>query len=370
MMRAHEEETIEGLKTRPWSREIVADEDGGFLARIPELEGCFADGATVEEALANLDVVLEEWLELSIERGEFLPEPRRLVSDDVSGRFSVRVPRSLHRELSEAAEKEGCSLNQLVNLILSQGVRSIRAVSTTRAEDASEDIAADAVRNRVESIGALKGIGSFLRRAGLSNLASAFFAFAAERIAVFENGQSASRELGVTAAMARKDGRFHLAEQLFRESLLKDRTNLRSSSALGQLLHHQRRYAEAVPFLAQAASLDNHAKVFLGWCWLLEGLEREDNAGIDKGLRNVVEALRTWAYQNPDRRQRDSWLRHLRRLSALGTRFDDEVEHLVSFANSNAGWGLIDPEEVKRAPVDGEDEQSDLDPRDSLGSGN
>jgi len=66
----------EDLFQKPWSREILADEDGGYLARIPELSGCFADGSSPEEALRNLKVVLREWLIISLENGAPIPEPR------------------------------------------------------------------------------------------------------------------------------------------------------------------------------------------------------------------------------------------------------------------------------------------------------
>src|SRR3972149_353464 len=119
-----EAKSIDELAAQPWSREVVADEDGVFVASVPELEGCFADGDSAEEALANLEQVLREWLELAVEEREAIPEPRRQSSELYSGRFSVRVPRSLHRALSERAAAEGSSLNQLITVLLAAGLRS------------------------------------------------------------------------------------------------------------------------------------------------------------------------------------------------------------------------------------------------------
>lgn len=68
----------EELFRQPWSREVLVDEDGAYLARVPELPGCFADGDSLEEALANLDVVLRDWLSISLERGDPVPAPRRI----------------------------------------------------------------------------------------------------------------------------------------------------------------------------------------------------------------------------------------------------------------------------------------------------
>ena len=51
-------------------------EDDAFIAEVPELAGCAADGATRQEALANVEVVIAEWLETARELGRFIPEPK------------------------------------------------------------------------------------------------------------------------------------------------------------------------------------------------------------------------------------------------------------------------------------------------------
>lgn len=57
-----------------------SDEDEAFLAEVPELPGCMADGATYQEALANVEVVIQEWIETAQELGRPIPEPKgRLV---------------------------------------------------------------------------------------------------------------------------------------------------------------------------------------------------------------------------------------------------------------------------------------------------
>ena len=58
-----------------WSKE-----DQAFLAEVPELPGCAADGATYQEALLNAELVIREWIETAQELGRPVPEPRgRLV---------------------------------------------------------------------------------------------------------------------------------------------------------------------------------------------------------------------------------------------------------------------------------------------------
>ena len=53
-----------------------SSEDDAFIAEVPELAGCAADGATRQEALANVEVVIAEWLEAARELGRSIPQPK------------------------------------------------------------------------------------------------------------------------------------------------------------------------------------------------------------------------------------------------------------------------------------------------------
>jgi predicted RNase H-like HicB family nuclease len=51
-------------------------EDDAYIAEVPELPGCAADGPTYEAALANVRVVINEWIETAHQLGRAIPEPR------------------------------------------------------------------------------------------------------------------------------------------------------------------------------------------------------------------------------------------------------------------------------------------------------
>lgn len=53
-----------------------SNEDEAFIADVPELAGCAADGATRQEALTNVEAVIAEWLETARELGWSIPEPK------------------------------------------------------------------------------------------------------------------------------------------------------------------------------------------------------------------------------------------------------------------------------------------------------
>jgi predicted RNase H-like HicB family nuclease len=54
-----------------WSKE-----DDAFIAEVPELAGCMADGKTYEEALGNVQVTIQEWIETAQSLGRSIPEPK------------------------------------------------------------------------------------------------------------------------------------------------------------------------------------------------------------------------------------------------------------------------------------------------------
>jgi predicted RNase H-like HicB family nuclease len=99
--------------TLPYERVLIPDEASGtFTALIRELPGCVSQGDTPAEAYANLEDAAESWIGAALEVGQTIPAPR--AAESHGGRVLLRLPRSLHREASEAAERDGTSLNQFI----------------------------------------------------------------------------------------------------------------------------------------------------------------------------------------------------------------------------------------------------------------
>ena len=89
----------------------IKDESGEYYyARVLELDGCQSTGETFEEAYENIKDAMKGWIEVKLENGYDIPLP--VGYNDFSGKFVVRVPKSLHYKLSIEAEQEGVSLNQ------------------------------------------------------------------------------------------------------------------------------------------------------------------------------------------------------------------------------------------------------------------
>lgn len=53
-----------------------SNEDNAYIAEVPELPGCMADGKTRKEAVENIEVIISEWIEIAKEDGEEIPKPK------------------------------------------------------------------------------------------------------------------------------------------------------------------------------------------------------------------------------------------------------------------------------------------------------
>ena len=114
----------------PYTVVLKPDDDGDYVARIDELEGCIAHGETPEAAFAMSNKVKELWITDALERGDAIPEPG--VDEDLpSGRWVQRVPRALHKQLVDLAKKERTSLNTFCAIVLAGAASSVTRRSRT-----------------------------------------------------------------------------------------------------------------------------------------------------------------------------------------------------------------------------------------------
>lgn len=102
---------------------------GGFLIEVPMLKGCMSDGETVEEAYNNLEEAKKEWFTYMLENNLAIPEP---ADASYSGRFMVRIPKTLHKIITEQSKREGLSLNQYVSNVLAYAAGQRTVLSTKK----------------------------------------------------------------------------------------------------------------------------------------------------------------------------------------------------------------------------------------------
>jgi len=110
-----------GLPYRIEIQPIPDNKGGGYEASIPELGryAVCADGDTVEGALRSLEEIKRERLSAYLEEGHAIPEPEP-DEEEHSGKFVLRIPKYLHRELAHRAKENGVSLNQFISSLLSR----------------------------------------------------------------------------------------------------------------------------------------------------------------------------------------------------------------------------------------------------------
>ncbi|MCS6915680.1 MAG: hypothetical protein RMK29_03555 [Myxococcales bacterium] len=106
-----------------------------FVARVPELDPCFAEGASRTEAIAALEQEIEALVANQRERGT-RPPPAAVDETQWSGEITAQVSRSLHRELAFQARLEGIELPQLLSEILASGLEARRQARPGRSRSA------------------------------------------------------------------------------------------------------------------------------------------------------------------------------------------------------------------------------------------
>jgi len=94
--------------------------DGDFGAFIEEIPDVSAYGENQETAVAELRTVFEDWKQIAIEKGLHIPPPYD--AREYSGKFLLRVPKTLHKQIAERAKEDNISINQEVLYCLTRGL--------------------------------------------------------------------------------------------------------------------------------------------------------------------------------------------------------------------------------------------------------
>lgn len=98
----------------------LVEDEGAWVASNPDLPGCASFGPDPSAAVKNLAEVRRLWIEGQIESGNKIPEPSG--EERYSGKFVLRIPKSLHRLAEMRARQEGVSLNALITNLLAGGL--------------------------------------------------------------------------------------------------------------------------------------------------------------------------------------------------------------------------------------------------------
>ena len=101
-------------------RHLTTDEGGGYLITFPDLPGCMSDGDTLAEAKRNATEAVTSYLASCAKHRDPVPEPGS--GGPVSGKFLVRVTKSMHAQLIERSRTEGVSMNLLVTTLVAEGL--------------------------------------------------------------------------------------------------------------------------------------------------------------------------------------------------------------------------------------------------------
>ncbi|MGZ4332858.1 MAG: toxin-antitoxin system HicB family antitoxin [Gaiellaceae bacterium] len=120
---SQQDRTLEQYLALPYHVALVRDGDGEggpWVAQVEELAGCTSRAETAELAASGIQQAMSDWIREALHEGREVPKPKPV--DEHSGRLLLRMPRTLHAELTRVAEREAVSLNQFITDALASAV--------------------------------------------------------------------------------------------------------------------------------------------------------------------------------------------------------------------------------------------------------
>ncbi len=141
--------TLDDALAREYPFNVIAHPDGGYVIEFPDLPGCMTQIETLDEVGPMAEEIRILWLETAYEMGNDIPMPS--YPEEYSGRFVLRMPKSLHRTLAQAAEREGVSMNAYACQLLAENhalAQVLRRLDDVTAQTAQADVPSMAVARR------------------------------------------------------------------------------------------------------------------------------------------------------------------------------------------------------------------------------
>lgn len=121
--------TLEEYLAMEYPFNVIADPDGGYVVKFPDLPGCLTQVEDLDEIGPMVKDAFRAWMEAAYEGDLEIPLPSQ--PPQYSGSVRLRVPSALHQELAEQAAEEGVSLNSWMVTLLAQGNAEARAKRRT-----------------------------------------------------------------------------------------------------------------------------------------------------------------------------------------------------------------------------------------------
>jgi antitoxin HicB len=112
--------SFEYYMSLPYKIVLLPAEEGGYVVEIPELPGCITQGDNLEDAFKMINDAKAAWIDVALQEGIEISEP--YTEEQYSGKYVVRIPKTLHRDLANKAKEEKVSLNQLTTYLLASGI--------------------------------------------------------------------------------------------------------------------------------------------------------------------------------------------------------------------------------------------------------
>jgi len=158
----HKQEKLNEYLEMPWHYSVAPSQwegQNGYCAWVSELPDCSTFALTPAEALSMVAQLLPEYLKIALESQAVIPAPesRDAQSEDFGGTIVLRVPKSLHMGLKNAAKAEQTSLNQFALYALTRMVyqTNLPAVSSTKTQQLAR-----------KTSGSVKSLNGMLKKAG------------------------------------------------------------------------------------------------------------------------------------------------------------------------------------------------------------